>query len=210
MPVHFELAEVKRHFAEGLDGIEKQGMTARKLFEDGRYEECQDVWRSQIVFLEGILDFFLHEISKYALYRMFSGSWEKSEKYYGIKIPMRQVEEAYADLSGKEWFFSFLNQHMSKEVYLSAESMNDQLNLIGIPFHEVMEKAFPQSDGDRSRNFGREVVKEMFERRNRIVHQNDRDHASAARTPVDGNLVEVYRTWIVGIVDAVFELASEK
>ena len=106
-PVHFELAEIKKHFDESLTGIEKQGETAAKLLENGQEEECQDIWRSQIVFLEGVLDFFLHEISKYALFQMFQGNWEKSEKYFGIKVPMRQVENAYADLSTKEWFFHF-------------------------------------------------------------------------------------------------------
>lgn len=65
-PVHFELAEIKKHFDESLTGIEKQGETAAKLLENGQEEECQDIWRSQIVFLEGVLDFFLHEISKKA------------------------------------------------------------------------------------------------------------------------------------------------
>ena len=209
-PVHFELAEIKKHFDESLTGIEKQGKTAAKLLENGQEEECQDIWRSQIVFLEGVLDFFLHEISKYALFQMFQGNWEKSEKYFGIKGPMRQVENAYADLSTKEWFFSFLNQDMSKQVYLSAESMNEQLNLIGIPFNAVMGKAFPKDTINESTHYGRQVVKEMFERRNKIAHQNDRDHASADRTEITLELVNTYKQQIVSIAEAIYDIAAEK
>ena len=209
LPVHFDLAEIKKHFDESLTGIHKQGKAALKLLESGKEEECQDILRSQIVFLEGILDFYLHEISKYALFQMFQGNWPKSDKYFGIKISMRQVETAYEDLSTKEWFFSFLNQDMSKQVYLSAESMNDQLNMIGIPFNAVMEKAFPKGTINESAHYGRQVVKEMFDRRNKIVHQNDRDHASAERTEITTDLVKTYEQRIIRIVEAIYEIAVE-
>lgn len=209
-PVHFELAEIKQHFDDSLAEIEKQGDTAETLLKNGQKEECHDIWRSQIVFLEGILDFFLHEISKYALYQMFEGNWAKSEKYFGLKVPMQQIENAYMDMSTKEWFFSFLNQDMSKQVFLAAESMNDQLNLIGIPFNDVMWKAFPKDTINDSARYGRQLVKEMFDRRNRIVHQNDRDHASANRNTITKETVDRYKEQIVCIVDAIYEIATGK
>ena len=210
MPVHFELAEIKGHFDESLAEIEKQGATATQLMKNGQEEECQDIWRSQIVFLEGILDFFLHEISKFALFQMFEDNWEKSEKYFGIRVPMQQVEKAFADLSTKEWFFSFLNQDMSRQVYLSAESMNDQLNMIGIPFRDVMAEAFPKDTINESARYGRNVIREMFERRNKIVHQNDRDHASADRTAITWEQVNTYKQWIVSIGNAIYDIAARK
>jgi hypothetical protein len=57
-PVHFGLAEIKKHFDESLNGIKKQGETAAKFLKSGQEEEYQDIWRSQVVFLEGILPFF--------------------------------------------------------------------------------------------------------------------------------------------------------
>lgn len=208
VPIHFDLNEIKSHFDESFKAIKNQGITAGKLLQNGQHEECQDIWRSQIVFLEGILDFFLHEISKYGLFRMFKGDWPKSEKYFGIRVPMLQIEHAYDDLSTKEWFFSFLNQEMSKQVFLSAESMNDQLNLIGIPFNEVMGKAFPRETINESARHGRMIIKEMFDRRNRIVHQNDRDHSSARRTAVTQELVETYQQNIASIAQAINEIAA--
>lgn len=209
-PVHFELQEILTHFKEGLQNIDNQSDTADILLQEGKYEECQDIWQSQIVFLEGILDFYLHEISKYALYQMFNGQWNKSEKYFGIKVPMKMVENAYEDMSTKEWFFSFLNRWMSKQVYLSAESMKDQLNLIGIPFNDVMSQAFPKSTVNDSIKYGKTKVMEMFERRNKIVHQNDREHSSANRTPISKNLVASYRKQIADIVYATQEIAMNK
>lgn len=208
--VHFELQDIFDHFNESLKDIDNQSETADILLQEGKDEECQDIWRSQIVFLEGILDFYLHEMSKYALYQMFSGQWNKSKKYFGIKVPMELVENAYEDLSTKEWFFSFLNQEMSKQVYLSAESMKDQLNLIGIPFNDVMSKAFPKSTVNDSLKYGKTIVREMFDRRNKIVHQNDREHTSANRTTISKNLVALYRQQIAAIVNAIQEIAIDK
>jgi hypothetical protein len=141
---------------------------------------------------------------------MFLGKWEKSDKYSGIKVPMGEVENAYADLTTKEWFFTFLNGNMSKQVFLSAESMNDQLNLIGIPFNTVKEKTFPKENVNESARYGRQVVKEMFDRRNKIVHQNDRDHASAERTEITLELVNKYERQIMDIVEAIYDIAAEK
>ena len=99
---------------------------------------------------------------------------------------------------------------MSKQVYLSAESMNEQLNLIGIPFNAVMGKAFPKDTINESAHYGRQVVKEMFERRNKIAHQNDRDHASADRTEITLELVNTYKQQIVSIAEAIYDIAAEK
>jgi hypothetical protein len=106
--------------------------------------------------------------------------------------------------------FTFLNGNMSKQVFLSAESMNDQLNLIGIPFNAVMEKTFPKENANESARYGRQVVKEMFDRRNKIVHQNDRDHASAERSEITLELVNKYERQIMDIVEAIYDIAAEK
>ena len=49
----------------------------------------------------------------------------------------------------------------------------------------------------------------MFDRRNKIVHQNDRDHASAERTEITTDLVKTYEQRIIRIVEAIYEIAVE-
>jgi hypothetical protein len=53
-------------------------------------------------------------------------------------------------------------------------------------------------------------VKEMFDRRNKIVHQNDRDHASAERSEITLELVNKYERQIMDIVEAIYDIAAEK
>ena len=58
--------------------------------------------------------------------------------------------------------------------------------------------------------YGKKVVKELFQRRNDIAHQNDRSHASATQKDIDREYVEGYIAKIELIVNAIYDIAEEK
>ena len=209
-PVQFELVEIKSHFDQSLDRIKNQYGVADSLKQAGKDDDCKNIWRSQIVFLEGILDFYLHEMSKYCLYKMFKGEWEKSEQYHSLMIPINKVEQGIAAAESKEWFFEYLNERFSRDVFLSAESMRNQLNLLGIKYVDVMHEAFSKNTSNDSKRHGDKVVGELFKRRNAIAHQLDRDHASAEQKDIDKEFVEARTTEVVAIVEAIHKIAVEK
>ena len=158
-PVQFSLEEIKQHFEESLTGIKSQYAVAESLLNSGNESGCKTIWRSQVVLSEGLLDFYIHEMSKFCLFRMFTGQWDKTPKYAGFQVPMSRVEEAIAAIESKDWFFDYLNDRFSRDVFLAVESMRDQLNLIGIEFVPVMMKAFPKGNAEESKKFGAQVVK---------------------------------------------------
>lgn len=168
------------------------------------------IWRSQIVLAEGLLDFYIHEMSKFCLFRMFTGQWDKTDKYSVFQVPMSRVEEAISAAESRDWFFDYLNSRFSRDVFLSVESMRDQLNLIGIGFVPVLVKAFPKSKDEESKKYGTQVVKDLFQRRNDIAHQNDRSHASAEQTDITKEYVEDYIEKIEKLVGAIQTIAVEK
>ena len=145
-PVQFSLNEIKQHFTDSLDSVKAQYEVADALLSEGKIDASKTIWRSQVVLAEGLLDFYIHEMSKYCLFKMFTGNWEKSEKYSSFMIPMGRVEEAIIATESKDWFFGYLNERFSRDVFISKESMKDQLNLIGIGFSTVMFKAFPSGN----------------------------------------------------------------
>ena len=132
IPIQFSLVEIKQHFEESLVAIKKQYAVADSLSEGEDADGCKMIWRSQVVLAEGLLDFYIHEMSKYCLFRMFTGAWEASAKYASFMVPMKEVEEALSTTESKDWFFSYLNDRFGRDVFLSCESMRDQLNLIGV------------------------------------------------------------------------------
>lgn len=209
-PIQFSLAEIKQHFDESLNGIKGQYAVADSLLANGNEAGCKTIWRSQVVLAEGLLDFYIHEMSKFCLFRMFTGQWDKSEKYFAFQVPMVRVEEAISAVESQDWFFDYLNSRFSRDVFLSVESMRDQLNLIGVGFVPVLVKAFPKSNNEESKTYGTQVVKELFQRRNDIAHQNDRSHASAEQTDITKEYVEDYIEKIEKLVGAIQDIAVEK
>ena len=209
-PVQFSLTEIKQHFTDSITIVKKQYEVAASLESNENIEACKTIWRSQVVLAEGLLDFYIHEISKYCLFRMFSGSWKKSDKYNSIMVPMSKVEEAIAATESKDWFFVYLNERFSRDVFLSLEGMRDQLNLIGVGFANTMMKAFPRDNNQKSISDGSNIVKNLFRRRNEIAHQNDRSHASAKQNDISKEFVEDYIEKIESIVNAIQEISEEK
>ncbi len=122
-PVQFSLIEIKQHFLDSLASVKAQYEVADSLATKDNLDGCKTVWRSQVVLAEGLLDFYIHEMSKYCLFRMFAGQWDKSEKYGLFKVPMDKVEEAISATESKEWFFEYLNDRFSRDVFISKESM---------------------------------------------------------------------------------------
>ena len=209
-PVHFSREEIYNHFYESLTNIKEQFKVADSLADNGNTNGCETVWRSQVVLAEGLLDFYLHEISKYCMYQMFCNNWNKTEKYASFMVPMDKIEIALTKSSSNDWFFEYLNNRFSRDVFLSKESMRDQLNLIGVSFKDVMAKAFPRADVNTSNKDGAIIVCELFKRRNEIAHQNDRDHATAIQNNISKEFVEDYIHKIENIVDGIHTIIKEK
>ena len=209
MPIQFSLSEIKQHFTESMNEVKAQFAVADELNADENEIACKMVWRSQVVLAEGLLDFYIHEISKYCLVRMFSEAWPKTEKYKSFQIPMEKVENAITASKSNDWLFEYMNKRFSRDVFLSCESMKDQLNLIGIPFNKAMEKAFPRENEQEARRIGKETIAMLFQRRNEIAHQNDRSHASAEQTDIAKEFVEDYISKIETIANAIHTIAEE-
>ena len=125
-------------------------------------------------------------------------------------VPMKKVEEALSTTESKDWFFSYLNDRFGRDVFLSCESMRDQLNLIGIGFGDTMKKAFPRPKEETSQKDGAKIITDLFQRRNAIAHQNDRSHASAEQNDITKEFVEDYISKVETIVNAIHSLAEGK
>ena len=88
--------------------------------------------------------------------------------------------------------------------------MQDQLNLIGIGFTQVMVRAFPSDKEETSRKLGAQVVSDLFHRRNVIAHQNDRSHASAQQNDISKEFVSDCILKIETIMNAIHSIAEQK
>lgn len=207
--IQFQLDEIKQHFYSSLTDIQNQISIAESLSKDGKTDEAKDILRAQVVYVEGIMDFYLHELSKYALVKMFTGEWNKSESYSNFQIPMSTVEEGLKNPESTEWLFERLNSRFGLEVYLSPDTIGKQLSLIGMKLDDICKKAVPKVKG-RSYITGQQRLKDLYARRNQIAHQVDRKHSTAEKEDIDRAFVEEAIDFVTRFVEAVHVEALSK
>ena len=91
--VHFNLQEIKDRFDESICNIESKFDLYDELNASGKLEDAKDVLRSQIIFLEAVLDFYLHEITKYSYFKMFSNEWDKTSQYKNFNVKTHLIKQ---------------------------------------------------------------------------------------------------------------------
>lgn len=203
IPVQFELDAIRQHFYDSLLDIKKQISIASELHSEGRIEEAEDIWRAQIVYVEGIIDFYLHELSKYAIVKMFSGKWKKTDNYGSFRIPLKDVEKGIRNPESTDWLFEHVNSRFSSETYLNPEQVGQQLNLIGLNFDEISSMSFPKAECKRQ-------MRNLFQRRNQIAHQADRKHSNAEKESISYDFVNNAVTFATTFIEAVHAKASAR
>ena len=202
----FELDEIKAHFDEDLSAISS-------LFTVFKQNEKNDVCaklilRSQIVLLESAFDFYLHEITKFGVNKIFEGSWISTEKYKNIIIRLEMVEKIINDEVNDNWFFEFINQYYAKETMVSFESIKDQMNLLAIKIQDIADKAFYEHGSSKPTIMKmKNVVNALYKRRNIIAHQSNRGHEDATYYPISKEQVDKFIVDIEKIVNAIHEVA---
>ena len=208
--VHFNLHEIKERFDNSILDIENKFLIYEELVYDGKNNESKDILRSQIVFLEGVVDFYLHEMTKYSYYKMFLDEWDKTSQYKRIDVKMEIVEKGLNAGSSREWFFEYITDIFSRTVFLSYESMHDQLNAIGIPYNDVMHAVFNERTVNDSAKKGKIFISELFNRRNAIAHQIDRSHDSAIQNEIEEEYVKYNIDIVKKIAHEIFLIANSK
>lgn len=209
IPVQFELTEIKNHFDESLESIKKQFVIAEELLASGKNEEGKTIFRSQIVFLEGILDFYMHEMTKYGLYKIFLGDWPKTDRYKNLSIPMAELEKAMTVPESKEWFFAYVNELFASVVMQDWETIRDQLNLFGVQWKSVCMEMYPTMDEKHAIDECKKLLAGLYKRRNIIAHQNDRDHASAVQNDISKEYVTEKINKINSFVESIHNVAAQ-
>lgn len=210
--VIFDPDTIFRHFEETLTSISNLFPVAHALAQSGKFEERDNTWRAQIVFLAGAFDFFMHEITKYGLKQILCGEWEQTTKYKNLPIKMETVHRGLrADADDMAWFYDYVNTYYSACTMISHTEVKKQFSLLGMDLTVLAQKAFyKQGDKKPESEKLKESLDQLFDRRNLIAHQVDRAHANASVLPIDEPTVQNFIADIEIIVKAIHEIAKEK
>ena len=208
--LEFDLDEIREHFQETVNIIREEIFFAQEIYEMGKIQIAENMWRAQIVYLSGALDYFMHEMTKYGVNNIFQGKWEKTDLYHKLEINMELLETILKEPE-KEWIIEFTNNKFSRATMVSYRNVKKHLTLIGINIRDVANNAFcEQESEEKALDKTQRRLKELYARRNRIAHQNDRNHENAELKEISQETVRDFCSDITKIVDAIYTCARGK
>ena len=205
--VRFELDQIKQHFIETIGAIKAQFNVADELIEARRDTEGKNVWRAQIVFLASVFDFYMHELTKCGLCKIYDENWDRTEKYDNLQVNMKVIEIALKSGEDIDWFLEYINDYYQTITMVSFESVKEQFNLLGINLAAVANTAFyKQGETEKPKDKFKRRLNGLFRRRNIIAHQTDRAHTDAQIISISK---EIVKDFIVDIEKIVYSIDAE-
>lgn len=203
--IPFELFSITNRFTSNLLSIKSQFQLVEQLKAENNIQ-YKDILRSQIVFLDSAFDFFMHEVTKYGMVQIFQGVWEKTERYNNFTIRLGEISDVLKNPEQENWFLDIVNDSYAEDTFMSAEAVIGQLNLIGVKWQSVADRAFYEKGSMTPTNQKfKHTLNALFKRRNQIAHQADCLHETGAKINIEREDVEKYITDIEKIVIAISE-----
>lgn len=210
----FTLAEVKAHFTQNLAAIRAQTAVANEMLQRGDRDEAEFIWRTQILYLESALDYYMHELTNYGMVQMFARRWPRTTDYARIKLEIGAIDEGLAAPGSSEWLVSYVSDAFGRDTLTNYPRIKDQADLLGIDIRAAMQTAFPLPKNAPKRSnpvgYGSEILSELCTRRNRIAHQTDRDPKNARQALISGEYVRRSIGHIERLVNTLHKAAETK
>lgn len=204
--IQFELSAITNRFTNNLSSIKAQFELVEQLKAEGNIQ-YKDILRSQIVFLDSALDFFMHEVTKYGMVQIFQGVWAKTERYDNFSIRLGEISDILRNPEQENWFLDIVNDSYAEETFMSADSVIGQLNLIGVKWQSIADRAFyEQGSTIPTKDKFKSTLNTLFRRRNQIAHQADCLHETGAKIDIERETVEKY---ICDVEKIVFAISDE-
>ena len=201
--VQFEANEILERFNKNIEEIKKQSELISDL-KDDNLEFYKDILRTQIVFLDSAFDFYMHEITKYGMCKIYDGVWKRTEKFNNYTIKMKDLYDVENEGRNANWFVEIVNRNSSTEVYMSKDSVIDQLKLIGLDWQQIANDAFyEEGDTEKPVDKFKRAIQSLFIRRNIIAHQADCIHQTAEKNDISEEDVNTHLENIIKIVGAI-------
>lgn len=201
--IQFELSAIINRFTNNLLSIKSQFELAEQLKAESNMQ-YKDILRSQVVFLDSALDFFMHEVTKYGMVQIFQGAWEKTERYNNFTIRLGEISHVLRNPEQENWFLDIVNDSYAEDTFMSANAVIGQLNLIGVKWQNVADRAFyERGSTTTTKHKFKGTLNALFRRRNQIAHQADFLHETGEKIDIEREDVEKYIVDIEKIVTSI-------
>ena len=189
--ISFEYSLIKSRFDENIEDVKIKFSIADSIDVENQKKE---IWRSQIVFLESSLDFYLHEIIKFGFIKMFNNEWDETEGFKDFSVSLGFAIKLAKYPENAETLLDEIDKGNHKLCFMRFDNIIKNLKLIGIKI----------SFSDK------EIINEIYKRRNQIAHQTDRNPPKTEKQDITRELVEMYINKIEELVEAIDKAIKNK
>lgn len=194
-----DVNKVFKQYKENVENIEKKFDLYNELNGRGETEEANEILRSQIVFLDSAFDYFVHGIVVYGLKKILNSEWSKTNNFKKMQMSFDFVMKVIRtpeknNLLIEEW----LIPKVYRVPLMDYEAAKDHLELVGITYKNC--------DFYNHKS----IITNLYNRRNTIAHQADRDRSTGALQSISKNDVENFIRETNNVVECIKQLIIEK
>ncbi|MBQ8999969.1 MAG: hypothetical protein IJ086_14935 [Clostridium sp.] len=193
-----DLNKIKDNFDLNIQRILDKFIIVEQLQENNLQQAADDILRSQIVLLMSALDFYMHELVKYSMLKMFRGEKPKTSSYKNFIVTLDCLENALKNPEAIDWLEEFIILKNRKETYMAEDKIKQALSLISSNkiYNNVITNLTISKESFAT-NF-----KDLYKRRNQIAHQSDRLEST-------GNIEDIQIDYVKNNVSIITEFINK-
>lgn len=153
-----DLAKIQDDFDINIKNV-KNKFALTDALKNGNLSSAEDIWRSQIVFLDSTLDFYIHEITKYGMSKIINDEWETTSDFKKYKVSMEFAKTIINSPENLSLFLEEIDKINQRLCFMYSENIKQQLKLIGVSVSFNNDEVA--------------TINNLYKRRNEIAHQAD-------------------------------------
>ena len=153
-----DLSKIQDDFDINIKNVENKFALTDAL-KNGNLSSAEDIWRSQIVFLDSTLDFYIHEITKYGMSKIINDEWETTYDFKKYKVSMEFAKTIINSPENLSLFLEEIDKINQRLCFMYSENIKQQLKLIGVSVSFNNDEVA--------------TINNLYKRRNEIAHQAD-------------------------------------
>ena len=200
-----DLALIEANFNENMERIDRKFNIVNELKTRKLDEAASDILRSQIVLIMSSMDFYIHEVVKYGIIKIFIGEREVTKKYNEVLISLNCIKKALGNLESVDWLEEEIIIQNTRKTYMACGSIENALFLISDK--KIFDKSLNEISAKTGEN--KEVIKgklkEIYQRRNHIAHESDRNLKTGEVNDISEELVEDYFNRVKILVEEIHD-----
>ena len=191
--ISFDSTAPKKHFDESIRDIRDKFAIARRE-KNNDIHSAEEIWRSQIVFLDSALDFYIHEVSKLGVTKIFNRKWKETEKYRNLRVTLDFALRLSENAISPDRLLGEIDEINQRNCFMKFENLQRTLEIVGL-------------DADSS---FKPQINALYSRRNQIAHQSDRLHDNPVKQPITEAYVEQYINIVENFVEDIENRINDK